>query len=336
MHFWIASRLLAHGADPKLQDSHCASCFDIAGKIPELRDLLNQPIDPSAFPPLMKWSDPKSEKYRGKIAQVVRNQKTNQVDCFHYHNEAIGSGAFGYVFAGVDERNGREIAVKRVEKQKLFHGPENRREIDNLVKLRDCKEIVKYLGNLEDAHFVYLILDLLEGTLEEYLDKTPRDTSLDPTLCQDVVNGLQYLHRNKTHHRDIKPENILYKFSQRICLKLSDFGLSSKPVLNKTLSVMHTNACTRSWMAPELLREHSDASDVFSCGLVIHLLLTDKRHPFTEPSTLSKSAIIIQNETERNIFEYKPFLYSGMSPETRDLIAKLLLEDQSKRLNTDQ
>ena len=123
MHFWIASRLLAHGADPKLQDSHGASCFDIAGKIPELRDLLNQPIDLSAFPPLMKWSDPKSEKYRGKIAQVVRDQNTSQVDCFHYHNEAIGSGAFGYVFAGVDERNGREIAVKRVEKQKLLHGP---------------------------------------------------------------------------------------------------------------------------------------------------------------------------------------------------------------------
>ena len=341
MHFWIARRLLAHGADPKLQDWHGASCFDIAERVPELRDLLNQPFDLSAIPPLMKWSDPKSEKHRSKIAQVVRNQKSSQIDCYHYHSEAIGSGAFGYVFAGVDERNGREIAMKRIEKQRLLHGPENRREIDNLVKLRDCEEIVKYLGHQEDTHFAYLILDLMEGTLEEYLDKTPRDTSLDPTLCQDVVNGLQYLHRNKILHRDIKPENILYKLSPRICLKLSDFGLSTKPVLNKTLSVMHTNAGTRNWMAPELLRAtnvlpHSDASDVFSYGLVIHFLLADKRHPFTEPSTLSKSAIIIQNETERNIFYYQPFLYSELSPEARDLIEKLLLEDQSKRLNTGQ
>ena len=341
MHFWIARRLLAHGADPKLQDSNGASCFDIAETVPELRDLLNKPFDLSAIPPLMKWSDPKSEKHRGKIAQVVRNQKSSQIDCYHYHSEAIGSGAFGYVFAGVDERNGREIAMKRIEKQRLLHGPENRREIDNLVKLRDCEEIVKYLGHQEDTHFAYLILDLMEGTLEEYLDKTPRDTSLDPTLCQDVVNGLQYLHRNKILHRDIKPENILYKFSWRICLKLSDFGLSTKPVLNKTLSVMHTNAGTRNWMAPELLRAtsvlpHSDASDVFSYGLVIHFLLADKRHPFTEPSTLSKSDIIIQNETERNIFYYQPFLYSELSPEARDLIEKLLLKDQSKRLNTGQ
>ena len=146
MHFWVANRLLAYGADPKRQGTYSDSCFDIAAAVPELLDLLNQPIDPSAIPPLTKWSDPKSENYRSKIAQVVRNQQSNQIDCYHYHDVPIGSGAFGHVFAGVDERNGREIAVKRVEMHRL-HRPENRREIDTFVKLRDCEEIVKYLGH---------------------------------------------------------------------------------------------------------------------------------------------------------------------------------------------
>ena len=340
MHFWIASRLLEHGADPTLQNSHGATCFDIAEGAPQLSDLLNQPVDSSAIPPLMKWSDPKSENYKSKIAQVVRNQKSIQIYWYHYHKEPIGSGAFGHVFAGVDERNGREIAMKRIEKQRL-HRPENRREIDNLVKLRDCEEIVKYLGHHEDTHFVYLILDLMEGTLEEYMNKASRDTSLDSTLCQDVVNGLHFLHQNRILHRDIKPANILFKVSPRICFKLADFGLSTKVVPNTTMSVMHTNAGTRCWMAPELLRAtkvsgHSESSDVFSCGLVIHFLLADKRHPFTQPSTTSRGAIVIQNETEGNLLNYKPFLSDGLSPDARDLMEKILLEEKSKRLNTGQ
>ena len=195
----------------------------------------------------MKWSDPKSENYRSKIAQVMRNQKSNQIYWYHYHKEPIGSGAFGHVFAGVDERNGREIAMKRIEKQRL-HRPENRREIDNLVKLRDCEEIVKYLGHHEDTHFVYLIRDLMEGTLEEYMNKTSRDTSLDSSLCQDVVNGLHFLHQNRILHRDIKPANILFKVSSRIYFKLADFALCTKSALNTTMTVMHTNAGTRCWM----------------------------------------------------------------------------------------
>ena len=270
----------------------------------------------------------------------MRNQKSNQIYWFHYHKEPIGSGAFGHVFAGVDERNGREIAMKRIEKQRL-HRPENRREIDNLVKLRDCEEIVKYLGHHEDTHFVYLILDLMEGTLEEYMNKTSRDTSLDSTLCQDVVNSLHFLHQNRILHRDIKLANILFKVSSRICFKLADFGLSTKVVPNTTMSVMHTNAGTRCWMAPELLRAtkvsgHSESSDVFSCGLVIHFLLAEKRHPFTQPSTTSRSAIVIQNETEGNLLNYKPFLSDGLSPDARDLMEKMLLEEKSKRLYTGQ
>ena len=73
MHFWVANRLLAYGADPTRQGTYSDSCFDIAAAVPELLDLLNQPIDPSAIPPLTMWSDPKSENYRSKIAQVVRN-----------------------------------------------------------------------------------------------------------------------------------------------------------------------------------------------------------------------------------------------------------------------
>ena len=138
MYFWTANRLLSYGANPRLQDMQSATCFDIAAKVPELLNILTQPIHTNVISPLLKWSDPKSGNHRSKIAQVVRNQNFHQVEYYHYHKEPIGSGAFGHVFVGVDERNGREIAVKRVEKQRLLRR-EDRREIANLVTLRNCE-----------------------------------------------------------------------------------------------------------------------------------------------------------------------------------------------------
>ena len=341
MCYWIGKRLLAYGADSSLQDSDGASCYDIAESLPQLLELLKQPIDITTIPPLLRWSEPKSEAYRSAIAQVVRRQKSKQIECYHYHKEPIGSGGFGHVFAGVDERDGREVAVKRIEKHKLVR-PRDRREIVNLVKLRNCEEVVRYLGHCEDADFVFLILDLMEGTLTEYLDKTSRDASLNVSLCRDVVKGLKYLHEMNVSHRDIKPGNILYRVSPRVCFKIADFGLSSKATFNTTLqtaSITYAAAGTRCWMAPELLQateeiNHSEASDVFACGLVLHYFLAEKRHPFYNPSTAAKSAISEQNETERNIMDYKPFLHKDLSPEARHLMEIMLDENCGKRPRT--
>ena len=340
MCFWIARRLLAYGADPSLQDSDGASCYDIAKSLPQLLELLKQPIDITAIPPLHRWSYPKSEAHQNAIAQVVRRQKSKQIECYHYHKEPIGSGGFGHVFAGVDERDGREVVVKRIEKHKLLH-PRDRREIVNLVKLRNCEEVVRYLGHCEDADFVFLILDLMEGTLNEYLDKTSKDVSLSVSLCRDIVNGLQFLHEMSVLHRDLKPGNILYRISPKACFKIADFGLSSKATFNTTLqtSVTYAAAGTRCWMAPELLQateeiNHSKASDVFACGLVLHFFLAEKRHPFAKPSTIAKGAISEQNETERNIIDYRPFLDKDLPPEARHLMEKMLDENSVRRPRT--
>ena len=338
IYHWTASRLLAYGADPRLKNKDGASCFDISENVPAVIELLKEPVDLSSIPPLLKWSEPKCPKYRHKVSQVVRNQKSHRIEHYHYHNQPIGSGSFGSVFAGVDERNGREVAVKRIEKQRMFH-PEDQREIFNLVKLRDCNEIVKYIDHCEDSHFTFLILDLMEGTLDEYLDTTPRDCSINVTLCQDIVNGVCFLHQNNVMHRDIKPGNILYKSFPKVCLKLADFGLSTKTCISKsfqTASVMHSAAGTRCWMAPELLKttekaNYSKASDTFASGLVIHFLLAGKFHPFTDPLKVDKSAIEVQNETERNIMEHHVFYHDSLCPEARDILERMLAADKNDR-----
>ena len=214
VYFWTVGRLLSRGADPSLKDGSGTTCFSISQTLPELFQLLQKPIDVNAIPALLKWSDPKSPRHKAKVAQVVRGQKSLQIQSYHYHCEPIGSGAFGHVYAGIDERDGREIAVKCIDKQKLGR-PEEEREISNLLALKDCEEVVRYLCYLKDNTWVYIILELMEGTLEEYMDRRT-DGSQDVTLCNDVVKGLGFLHHHHVLHRDIKPSNILYKTTPKV------------------------------------------------------------------------------------------------------------------------
>ena len=339
MFYWTATHLLSNRADPYIEDNSGKSCLDIVQSCPTILSLLKKPVDESIIPPLLKWSDSKSEMHKGKVAQVVRGINCRKIHHYHYHKQPIGSGAFGYVFSGIDEQNGREVAIKRIEKQRLLRH-EERREISILVKLRDCDEVVRYISHCEDDNFVYLILDLMEGMLDEYLESSSRDSTRDVVLCMDLVKGLSFLHQHNILHRDIKPGNVLYKTSPRLCLKVADFGLSRRTTVvdgtTTTCSVLHNAAGTRCWMAPELLQralevEHSEMSDVFSCGLVIHYILTGKKHPFAPSRTEGRSGIDIRNETERNIINFKLVVDKTLPREAVHLISSLLHEEKSCR-----
>ena len=111
--------------------------------------------------------------------------------------------------------------------------------------LKDCEQVVKYQTFHRDEHFLYIILELMDGSLDELV--CLEEYHLD--LCTDVVSGIAFLHNNGVILRDIKPWNILYKEQpDRIHLKLADFGLSKKLSLalpHGLPTVMHSKAYTR-------------------------------------------------------------------------------------------
>ena len=316
----IIERLRAYGARVDIADAEGKTCLDIAVDKPELMALLTRDIKLFETDLWLPWSS-KSEKHKDLLAQVARGQNAQQTGSLYHHITPIGSGAFGHVYAGIDSKDGREVAVKRVEKVRMRQR-EDRREIKNLLRLTDCEQVVRYLSCHGDQDFLYIVLELMEGTLEELLGGEIKEEEV--SLCKDVLNGLTFLHQNNTIHRDIKPGNILYKHNPNLSLKLADFGLSAMAanVDVHTTTVMNSKAGTRCWMAPELLRaeEHSKASDVFACGLVLHYLLSRKKHPFGPENESGKSDFVIQHETEANILNSKLTVDGDLSPEAQDLV----------------
>ena len=341
VYYWTARQLLAYGADPLFKDNQGLSCFDLARGNQELLDLLNRPVELMEVPQLLKWSS-KSDNYRQKVRQIARGQRSLQVATFHYHIDPIGNGAFGHVYAGLDERDGREVAVKRLVKGDLRRRQDDR-EIRNLVELKDSAYVVKYLSCTSDEYFSYIILELMEGTLLEYMKiRTCTSDEQNVSMCKNIVMGLNYLHENKVLHRDIKPSNILYKTNPKLSLKIADFGLSIKTDFSSSCktTVLHTNAGTPCWMAPELLKEapgkikHVEQTDIFACGLVLHFILAEQVHPFAPSDFKGRNKVDSENATQRNIMTHTLTLHNTLRTEAKHLIKEMLEEELSKRPRT--
>ena len=143
---WTISALKKYGADPHISDSDDQTCIDFAEnyKLTKLKALLEKPTDQIVIPPLLPWIQ-QSDKHKPLLGQVVRHQRSKQIESFHYNIQPIGNGAFGVVYAGIHEKDGREVAVKSISLPiQCFDSLGNEREIKNLLRLKDCEHIVKY------------------------------------------------------------------------------------------------------------------------------------------------------------------------------------------------
>ena len=103
----------------------------------------------------------------------------------------------------------------------------------------------------------------------------------------EIVKGLNYVHSQEIVHLDIKPQNImLVDRKEDFRLKLIDFGLAKRLIEGRVRTGF---AGTVGFMAPEVAHcqyghNHqelaSPATDMFSLGVVVYMLVSGGREPF--------------------------------------------------------
>jgi len=162
------------------------------------------------------------------------------------------------------------------------------------------------------------------GTLEDYALRHPYgliEAEKCVALVIQLAEGLAVAHGQKPSiiHRDLKPQNILVSEGpEGPNLKISDFGLAQEV---NPLTLMTTAAGTLSFKAPEAVFEggvDSKASDIWSVGVILYLLLTS-RLPYPAPTEWGWSNKAFQNPHRA------PSLFNVGANEALDSIVKKCL-----------
>ncbi|CAA0823358.1 LRR receptor-like serine/threonine-protein kinase RPK2 [Striga hermonthica] len=196
-------------------------------------------------------------------------------------SNCIGSGGFGATYKA-EVAPGVLVAVKRLALGRFQGAQQFDAEIRTLGRLRhpNLVTLVGYHASESEMFLVYNYLPggNLEKFIQERLGRAVEWRVLH-RIALDVARALAYLHDEcvpRVLHRDVKPSNIL--LDEECNAYLSDFGLA------RLLGTSETHATTGvagtfGYVAPEyaMTCRVSDKADVYSYGVVLLELLSDKK-----------------------------------------------------------
>jgi len=138
-----------------------------------------------------------------------------------------------------------------------------------------------------DATQPYLVIEYVEGEpIDAYCDRHRLGVEDRIKLFLSVLAAVAHAHSHLIVHRDLKPANIYV--TRDGVVKLLDFGIAKlldDQAGSAALTKSSATALTPQYAAPEQLlgQAVSTATDVYSLGLVLYMLLTGT-HPFSTDS----------------------------------------------------
>ena len=285
--------------------------------------------------------------------------------------DQVGEGSFGKVYKAelIDEsspNNHKIFALKKIlmDKEKEGFPITALREIMILKRLNH-KNILSLLEIVTKKEknkngIVYLVFEYMEHDISG-LSNMKINFPIESIKCimYQILQGLQYLHKNNILHRDIKTANILLNNKGEV--KIGDFGLAR--IINPNLKKRITNRVVTLWYrAPELLfgeNIYGSAIDVWSVGCVFSELITGV--PLfkgrKESDQIEKICEIIGTPDESNWPGVSKLeFYSKLCPKKKyefslrriyddnekvgdvcfDLLKKMLVLDPKQRITVDQ
>jgi casein kinase 1 len=152
----------------------------------------------------------------------------------------IGSGAFGDLYAGKDQRTGTVVAIK-IEALSC-NPPQLPFAVRAYESVQGCHGFARIRASGTQGHFRYMVMDMLGASLGKLLNQRPSKhfsvkTALQ--LCDQAITRLETLHDAGYLHRDIKPDNLLMGSVaagavDAARLYLVDFGLVTKWRVDKS------------------------------------------------------------------------------------------------------
>ncbi|KAM9336873.1 myosin light chain kinase, smooth muscle-like isoform 2-T2 [Symphorus nematophorus] len=247
----------------------------------------------------------------------------------HYSvHEQLGVGKFGQVFRLSHKETSQEFAGKFYRARTSKEREAARKEIELMNCLHHPK-LVQCLAAYDTRSEMVMVMEYIAGgeLFERIVDDNFEHT--EPTSArymQQILEGMQYVHKQNIVHLDLKPENIVCVDTTGTRIKIIDFGLASKLEEGKPLMVMHG---TPEFVAPEVINYEPVGleTDMWSIGVICFILLSGES-PFQGNSDAETFALVTAAR-----YEFDQESFEDISDQAKEFISSLLKKDRRCRLS---
>ena len=189
----------------------------------------------------------------------------------------IGSGGFSRCLLVKNKITKAQFACKELQKKSLSDYEGLMREVNLMIKL-DHPNIIKLYEYYENEKSIYLIMELCTGgeLFDRIVDNTENGIQYTEkqaaNLFRQMMDAINYCHKNGIVHRDLKPENLLFlNKDQNSPIKVIDFGMS-KRFDHKTY--MNEKVGTAYYISPEVLQgKYDEKCDIWSAGVILYIII---------------------------------------------------------------
>ena len=237
----------------------------------------------------------------------------------------LGRGSMGAVYAALDTRLDRKLALK-VMLPSAAADPSAKarflREARAAARVTHDNVVTVYEADERDG-VTYIAMQYLEGfALDEYLKKkAPPTLPQVVRIAREAAAGLGAAHAHGLIHRDIKPGN-LWLEAPTGRVRVLDFGLARPADAATELTKNGEVMGTPTYMSPEQARgERVDhRTDLYSLGALLYRLCAG-RPPFNGPTTMAV-LLALGTEDPPPVRTLNPRVPEPLAALTHQLLAK--------------
>lgn len=246
----------------------------------------------------------------------------------------LGAGRKGEIKLMRNARTQELVAVKYILRQTgVGLSVNTERELVNHRKLLH-PNIIRFKEVYFDETYLAIVMEYAsQGHLSAMLKRQGKLSETDARrFFQQLIDGVEYCHREGVVHRDLRMEHLLLDGSiYSPVLKITGFGYSKSEILD---SQPKSSVGTPAYVPPEVLMAKDSKSydgqamDVWACGVILFLMLTGS-FPFQNGS----NGGLLTRKMIRDVNTGRLHYPQGIQVHAaaRDLLKKILTPNPKER-----